>query len=197
MWSVTHRCGAEEFALSLRGSAGLARSTAWCCCFSPPVWGGRPGNRTIAETVSVCQISSDIFASPHPRNSEGKSSILPRPLATAVTRTRGCFQGCDFPNSSLAPFSLCSPPYLLLHGLLWHQQPLLSFSTKLYWWQWRAFRRESLCVKQVVVAEEHVTIVTPLMCWSQESRTVRSSSARHWIILSVTNSRGFLPLSWL
>lgn len=58
-------------------------------------------------------------------------------------------------------------------------------------------RARVLLLPRVAVAKGHVTVVTPSVCQSQGSRTVRSSSARHWIILSVTNSREFLPLSWL
>lgn len=34
-------------------------------------------------------------------------------------------------------------------------------------WQWHAFRQESFCVEQAVVAKGHVTILTPLMWWSR------------------------------
>lgn len=137
------------------------------------------------------------FASPHWTARRGRGALCHDLLPHTAMRKRGCLQGRDFPNSSLAPFSQGSPPYPLLLGLLWHQQPLLSFPTWLYSWQWHAFKQESLHVKKVVVAKGHVTVVTPLMPWSRGSRALRNSSARHWIILSVTGSRGSLLLSWL
>lgn len=103
----------------------------------PGALGHLPGqvqypSRAISEAGTTWKIRAGALLLLTGQLEGGRGALCHDLSPPTAVRKRGCLQGRDFPNSSLAPFNQGSPPYPLLPGLLWHQQPLLSFPTQLY-----------------------------------------------------------------